>query len=107
VAQAFEKVKEEQQDILPSLKIFEGKFEVVCSIVFVSKIIATKVPEEDGKGKTKDGSNNSTRMQENSIKVDMDPRQPKQARVETKDVDLVLEVDVKETPPPQAFGYRV
>jgi hypothetical protein len=60
VAQALVNVKVEHQDILHSLGIFEGVFEVVCGVVFGVKIIIKKAPEEEDKGKREMGSTSTT-----------------------------------------------
>jgi hypothetical protein len=79
VAQALEKDKEDQQEIVHSLRIFEGKFKAVCSKVFGVKIIITKVIDEDDKGKTRIGSTSSVGTRVNLIRVDDAPQQHEQA----------------------------
>jgi hypothetical protein len=59
IAQALVNVKVEQQDIFHALRIFEGKFEVVCGVVFGVKITIMKAPEEAHKGKREMGSTSS------------------------------------------------
>jgi hypothetical protein len=51
VAQELEKAKEDQQEILHTLKIFEGKFAVVCSTMFGVRIVVSHVTGAEGKGK--------------------------------------------------------
>jgi N-glycosylase/DNA lyase len=74
VAQDLEKAKEDQQELLHSIKNFEGKFEADYSAVFGVKIIVTKAIDEDGKGKTRFGSNSFMGTYVNPIKVDDVPQ---------------------------------
>jgi hypothetical protein len=47
IAQALEKRKDEQHDILHTIRIFEGKFEAMCKVVFGIGISVTQVTDED------------------------------------------------------------
>jgi hypothetical protein len=50
VAQALEKVKEDQQSIIHTLRIFEGKFKIVCSSVFGVKITVSTMTDTEANG---------------------------------------------------------
>jgi hypothetical protein len=50
ITQPMEEKQDEHKDILHTIQIFEGKFEVVCKVVFGISITVTLV-EEEKKGK--------------------------------------------------------
>jgi hypothetical protein len=52
--------KEEHQEILHEIRIFERKFEVMCQMVFDIKIIVSKVAEDVGKVKHVEASSSIT-----------------------------------------------
>jgi hypothetical protein len=47
----YKKCKEDKKEILHTIKIFEGKFEEMCQMVFGIKIKVSKVEYGPGEGK--------------------------------------------------------
>lgn len=44
------KVKEDQQEILHALRIFDGKFEAICRTIFKVRVTVTEVISDKGEG---------------------------------------------------------
>jgi len=70
IAQVLDERSIPQQDILHRFELLEGKFEIVCKVVFGIKIVVSQVNEEVGATYLKEGPHDSIGIHANPICIE-------------------------------------